>query len=133
MIIIDASALAKYVLKEPNWLAVEKYLIDAKSVDHIVKEVSNAIWKAYVREIISMEDAMKKLNALLELIGTNIILINELEVLKDAVEIAFKEKITIYDALYIALAETENTELVTCDTKQADIFKKRGGTVYYIK
>ncbi len=133
MIVIDASALAKYILKEPNWLEVERYLINAKSVDHVVKEVSNAIWKAYIRKIINREDAMKKLNALLELIGTNIILVDELEILKDAVKISFREKIAIYDALYIALAEKEGSALVTSDAKQAGIYEKRGGLVYFIE
>ena len=133
MIVIDASALAKYILKEPNWLEVEEYLIEAKSVDHIIKEVTNAIWKAYVRKIISMQDAKKKLNALQELIGTNIILVNELEILEKAMKISFKEKITVYDSLYIALAEIEQKPLVTSDEKQAKILKKRGGKVYYIR
>jgi len=133
VIVIDASALAKYILKEPNWLEVEEYLIEAKSVDHIIKEVTNAIWKAYVRKIISMQDAKKKLNALQELIGTNIILVNELEILEKAMKISFKEKITVYDSLYIALAEIEQKPLVTSDEKQAKILKKRGGKVYYIR
>lgn len=132
MIIIDASALSKYILKEPNWLDVEKYLVDAKSVDHVVKEVSNAIWKAYIRNIISKEDATEKLNALLNLIGINIILVNELEIIEEAIKVAFDENITIYDALYIVLAEKENCALVTCNKKQAKIYKKRGGTVYFI-
>ena len=46
MIVIDASTLSKYLLKEENWREVKKYLImGVYSVDHIVKEVSNAIWK----------------------------------------------------------------------------------------
>ena len=132
MIVIDASILAKYILKEPNWRSVEKYLINAKSVDHVVKEVSNAIWKAHFRGIIDRDDAIKKLNALLELIGTNIILVNELEIIDKAMNISLEERIAIYDSLYIALAEKERTALVTSDEKQAEIYKKRGGKVHYI-
>jgi predicted nucleic acid-binding protein len=44
VIVVDASALAKYVLKEEGWREIRKVLEGgAVSVDHVVKEVSNAI------------------------------------------------------------------------------------------
>ena len=46
MIVIGASALAKHLLREEDWGSIEKYLVRAVySVDLIVKEVTNAIWK----------------------------------------------------------------------------------------
>jgi len=131
--VIDASALAKYILKEPNWREIEKYLINAMSVDHVVKEVSNAIWKAYIRGFITIKDVKKKLHALMKLIGINIVLVNELELLEKAVEIAIKERIPVYDSLYIALAERERKPLITSDKKQAAIYEKRGGAIHYIE
>ncbi|MHA1590061.1 MAG: type II toxin-antitoxin system VapC family toxin [Candidatus Njordarchaeales archaeon] len=131
--VIDASALAKYILKEPNWREIEKYLINAMSVDHVVKEVSNAIWKAYIRGFITIKDVEKKLHALMKLIGINIVLVNELELLEKAVEIAIKERIPVYDSLYIALAERERKPLITSDKKQAAIYEKRGGAIHYIE
>ncbi len=131
--VIDASALAKYILKEPNWREIEKYLINAMSVDHVVKEVSNAIWKAYIRGFITIKDVEKKLHALMKLIGINIVLVNELELLEKAVEIAIEERIPVYDSLYIALAEKERKPLITSDKKQATIYEKRGGVIHYIE
>ncbi len=56
MIVIDASALTKYVLHEEGWEAVSTYIKGAKplySVDHFVKEVGNAIWRySYLRKTI---------------------------------------------------------------------------------
>ncbi|WP_252900442.1 hypothetical protein [Vulcanisaeta sp. JCM 14467] len=49
MIVIDASALTAFILKEPGWQSLSKYIMNSVSVDHIIKEVMNAIWKAQVR------------------------------------------------------------------------------------
>ena len=49
MIVIDASSLVKYVLKEENWDAVSVYLRGSLvSVDYIALEATNAVWKEYV-------------------------------------------------------------------------------------
>ena len=48
MIVVDASALAKYALREEGWEVVAGYLKGARplySVDHLLKEVANALWK----------------------------------------------------------------------------------------
>jgi len=70
-----------------------------------VKEVSNAIWKAYIRGFITEKDVKKKLDALMLLINVNILLVDELKLIRDAMSIAINEKIPVYDALYVALAE----------------------------
>ncbi len=44
--------------------------------------------------------------------------------LAEAFEISVKSKITIYDALFIALAKKRNLELVTSDENQADAARK---------
>jgi predicted nucleic acid-binding protein len=46
--------------------------------------------------------------------------------LTDAFEIAVNNHITIYDALFIAVAERRNLELITSDKKQADIAERLG-------
>ncbi|WP_048061867.1 nucleic acid-binding protein, partial [Hyperthermus butylicus] len=44
MNVIDASSLANYVLKEDNWIEVRRSLEkETVSVDHVLKEVANAI------------------------------------------------------------------------------------------
>lgn len=48
MIVIDASALSKYVLKEEGWEEVRRFVRERRplySVDHVLKECFNAIWK----------------------------------------------------------------------------------------
>jgi len=48
------------------------------------------------------------------------------EQFEKALEIATKHKITIYDALFIALATNTNQPLITSDRKQAETSKKCG-------
>ena len=55
MIIIDASTLTEYVLHEENWEIISTYIKKMKplySIDHVIKEVGNAIWKhRYLRKL----------------------------------------------------------------------------------
>lgn len=47
-----------------------------------------------------------------------------LDLLQRAVEISVREGIPVYDSLYIALAETKGSKLVTADRKQYEVAKK---------
>ncbi len=56
MTAIDASALAKYVLRERGWREVYEFIRDNKpiySVDLIIKEVTNTLWKYVKRQSIT--------------------------------------------------------------------------------
>ena len=125
MIVIDASSLAKYILREDNWKKVREYLFnDPCSITLILAEVSNAIWKQRViRQEISAEEATVMLDALRE-IHSNILFLEPLEnYLEEALRISMSEKITVYDSLYIAQAKKYG-ELITSDNKQGFIAKK---------
>ncbi len=48
MIVIDASALAKYLMGEEGWTKVSKNIKGKRplySVDHVVRECANALWR----------------------------------------------------------------------------------------
>ncbi len=126
MIVVDASALAAFILKEPGWKTLAKHLVYAYSVDHVVKETANAIWKAAVRKAVGEEEAMRLYRLLARMIGKNIILEPEGDYVEKALEIALKHKVTVYDALYIALAEEKNLPLLTLDEKQARTAEELG-------
>lgn len=51
-------------------------------------------------------------------------LINEIDLIEKASEIAIKNKISLYDSLYIALALKEGAKLLTLDTIQAQAAKE---------
>lgn len=128
MIVVDASALAKYVLREDGWEQIGSFIRDRRpltSVDHVLKEVGNALWKHYVRGFIDAEKATRILNGLLGLVRTGVIILeSETNYLSEAMRIALETKITLYDALYVAQA-LRRGELLTCDRRQASVAREK--------
>lgn len=135
MIVIDASTLSKYLLKEENWQKVRKYLVmGAYSVDHIVKEVSNAIWKhTTLLNKITKDTATLLYKQLKRMIEEEILIIDPENLYIDkAFEISIKHKITFYDSIYLAQA-LKYGELLTSDQNQAEIGKKLDIKTHYIE
>lgn len=118
MIVIDASALASFILLEPGWERIAPYVKHCASVDHVVKEVTNTIWKAYITGRISKRNAEEKHKVLMKLIGVNIKLYSEEQVISDALQLSIELKLPIFDTLYIALAKKLKLPLLTLDLKQ---------------
>ena len=130
MIVVDASALAAFILKEEGWKDLSAYLAYALSVDHVVKEVVNSIWKAvFLRKHMSESEAKAAYRLLMTMIGKNVVLVSEIGYLDRALEIALEQGVTVYDALYIALAKDKGVPLLTLDEKQRTIANKLGLTV----
>ena len=135
MIVIDASALAKFILREENWGKIYEILsTEVVSIDHVVKEVANVIWKHYsVYKTCSLDVAIKRFQLLKKIIDEELVrLENELKYLDKAFEIATQNNISVYDTLYIAQAITHNIPLATSDKRQADIAEKIKVQVVYI-
>jgi len=124
VIVVDASVLVKVVLKEPGWDEIE---LDSNTatLDYALVEGMNAIWKAIRRGRIA-EETGKTLIAVLKLIGSGMLTFEARNFFERGLEIALKENITIYDALYIALAEALKAELLTADEKQYYAAKNYG-------
>uniref|UniRef100_A0A7J3X6D8 PIN domain-containing protein n=1 Tax=Thermofilum pendens TaxID=2269 RepID=A0A7J3X6D8_THEPE len=136
MIVVDASALAKYVLREEGWEAVAGYLRRARplySVDHVLKEVANALWKhVHLAKAIDAGTALELCRALGRLAETGVIVLeNELKYLGRALEIALEYGLTVYDALYVAQAEKYG-ELLTSDEEQGRVAGSFGITVHRV-
>jgi len=72
VIVIDASALAAYILREEGYDAILSYLRNSRvaSVDLVLKEASNAILVALRRGRIGFEEAAKAFKALMLLLNT---------------------------------------------------------------
>ncbi|WP_054857252.1 type II toxin-antitoxin system VapC family toxin [Vulcanisaeta sp. JCM 16159] len=132
MIVIDASTLAKYVLKEVGWRDISEFIRVNKpiySVDLIIKEVANALWKYVKRQIIADYIAQELINAVIELVDTGVIILEpEEQYISDAFTIALHNGITVYDSLYIAQALKRGT-LLTSDKEQASVARKLGISV----
>ncbi len=116
MIVVDASVLVKVLLKEPGW---EEVSIDQNTatLDYALVEGMNAIWKA-VKRGRATKDAGRNLITVLKLLGAGMLIFEAKNFFERGLEIALEEDVTIYDALYIALAEALSAELHTADEKQ---------------
>lgn len=105
MIVIDASSLAKYIPREENWLAIERYLreSDLCSIILALAEVSNAIWKHHVLYRSILDKEAEIMFKALERLKEDVVIFEPFEnYLSDTVEIAVEKSVPIYDALYLA-------------------------------
>ncbi|MEM0335854.1 MAG: type II toxin-antitoxin system VapC family toxin [Thermofilum sp.] len=127
MIVIDASALVKLLLREEGWEEVAEHVrAGAVSVDLVAKEAVNAVWRALRRGLVTREAADSMLEALRVLLGRAVKLENEMAYLEPAIGIAFTRGVTVYDALYIALAKARGLSLLTADREQAGVAEAEG-------
>ena len=137
MIVVDSSALVKYILREDGWRAIGKHIREAKplySIDHVLKEAGNAVWKhCHLRRVIGQDDAVGLYKALLRLVEAKVIVLEpESLYLQAALRIALKQGITFYDSLYVAQAQ-KHGELLTSDGKQAEVATRLGIKVHLVR
>jgi predicted nucleic acid-binding protein len=127
VIVIDASILVKFILKEEGWNKIADFLkAGTISVDLVIKETVNAIWKRVMRKEISLEDAKRMFEAMKEILNKAVIIENEMDYIDEAFEIFIKQNITVYDSLYIVLAKKKKLELLTADEMQAQAASLEG-------
>jgi predicted nucleic acid-binding protein len=101
VIVIDASALAKVILQEEGWEAIPLTYKTA-TLDYAFIEALNAVWKAVVQKRLDEEDAKERTEAL-KYLAKSLLLFKAEEYFEPGLEIALKERITVYDALYLSL------------------------------
>ncbi len=123
MKVIDSSALIKYIAKEEGWEEVEKHLKEGcVTLDLALKEAANALVKKMLREEVDLNTAKEIMLHMPKIVKIT----PQTEHFPKALETAIKHKLTIYDALFIALAMSINAPLLTSDRVQAEISKKHG-------
>lgn len=126
MIAVDASLIGAFILKEEGWESYAEVLGSSLTVDHALKEVSNAIWKAHIREHIGLEDVGIKFEALKRLASKNLTIVPEEALLDRAMEIALSHRISIYDSLYLALSLYKSANLASLDETQISVATRLG-------
>jgi len=120
MRVVDASVGFKWLVTETNSdKALSLYGDNLIAPDIFPTEVTNALQAAEWGNRI--KDAQLYLGELMLYLPT---LHNSTLLLPRALEIASQARRSIYDCLYVALAERENCELVTADTKLLNAIRK---------
>ncbi|MCI4369535.1 MAG: type II toxin-antitoxin system VapC family toxin [Thermoplasmata archaeon] len=119
MTVIDASAFAAFVLREEHWESIEGVLREGPaSVELLPLEATNAVLTAWRQKRLNPAEAREALRAIRELSELTVTLSSHSPLLAGAWEIAHDEAVTIYDAVYIALARRERTALASRDQAQ---------------
>lgn len=135
MIVIDASSLSKYILREGNWLEIEREIDTPEpiySLDYALAEVANSIRTAYLKKQISESDALTAFSALEKAYYRTIHIELSRIFMKDALKLGMKGKIAVYDCLYLVQA-LKYGKLLTSDKVQGDVAVKLGIDTIYIK
>ena len=137
MIVIDSSALSKFLLREEGWEKVVPYLDPSSkpySVDILVIEVVNVVWK-YMRRyrLITREQALGIYEQVMKLVGGRVITLEpSKKYLREALEIALDYDLPIYDSLFLAQAKSLKAKIVTSDKRQGEIAGKIGIEAVYV-
>lgn len=133
--VVDASVVVKWVLKEEytdDALLIRDRYIDGKiklyAPPLIRYEVANAIWKAVRKKILDKLDAVKALENLIVLLPRIIKL--KRENFLNALNLAIKYAITVYDAVYIVLRDIVGGVFITADRKLFDKVKKLKNIIF---
>jgi predicted nucleic acid-binding protein len=126
VIVTDTSVLVSFILKEEGWESLGKILREEPvSLELALKEAFNSVLTARRKGVLKKEELSPVLQALRELSGA-LELHPQLELLERAFQIGLDSGITVYDALFLSLAEKLHCPLVSLDQRQAEVAKKLG-------
>lgn len=123
MIVADSSYIVEGLLREASLLEVDSII----APDLALYEVVNTLWKHESR-VKDIRDASLFLAPFFELIKSEKIQMirPDEELLRETYQLAVEEKITVYDAIYIALSIDLGLELRTFDRIQSRVIGRRG-------
>ncbi|MCX8205054.1 MAG: type II toxin-antitoxin system VapC family toxin [Candidatus Nezhaarchaeota archaeon] len=122
MIVVDASAVVAFFLREDEWREIAPFMVQTISIDHVVKEFYNALWRSMSQRKAISEDDAREILALFESYRKkNMTIEPEEKYMEHSFEIASRHNVTVYDALYIAQALQHNKPLLTLDEKQRTV------------
>ena len=115
MPVVDTSLVLAVLLDEPNSVAARTFLATDQPLhapDHLPLEAANALTTAVRRERINVAGATSRLQAVLDL---PLIYHPHRPLLPRALDIALRHQRRPFDAVFVALAEHLEDQLVTCD------------------
>jgi predicted nucleic acid-binding protein len=115
--VIDASVAIKWFVPEIHSDAARRLLAGAHQFlapDLLFAEAGNAIWKKVRRRELTADEAQRLVGDLatvaVDIISTRVLV-------GDAAALAVTTGVTVYDALYLALAVRLETQVITADDK----------------
>ena len=117
-IILDASVAVKWVLREEHAATARRILSTRDLLAPLWAEVGNTLWKRHRRQESSIEEVRRMLA---EIQWLPITTFAHWPLLPAALDLAISLHQTVYDCLYLALAEARNSVMVTADRRFHDV------------
>lgn len=115
--VVDASVAVKWFVPEVHSDQAERLLESAENLhapDLLLSEVGNIVWKKQRRGEITQEEAREIVYALT---CVPFLIHPSLAVVEAALELAIGYDRTVYDCIYLAMAEALRCPLVTADER----------------
>ena len=128
--VLDASVGVKWSLDEEDSDKAAGFLdlLDRRHIKIIVPElfyceIGSAFWKAWKSKKIKFEEAIQSVDWILSF---RFIRRRDSEFADVALENAMQYKISVYDAIYVSLAETYLAPLITADESLVRVCRAKG-------
>jgi predicted nucleic acid-binding protein len=123
--VLDASVALKWVRDEEDSgralflrVEMEQGLHEYVAPDIFPVEISHVLTKFYRQNVLTADEAEAHLGSILSTLPQ---LVPSIDLLPAAFAIAQKTRTSFYDALYLALGESENAPVITADQKMAKL------------
>ena len=128
-IIVDSSVLFALFFPEEysGWSekVIGKY--DELHVPELVfLETSNAAWKRIVIFKQPSNIVLRNLKLLHKFINDMCVVHRDIEYLQEAIDLSIKLKVTVYDSLFLVMAEKYRTKVLTIDRKLVEVLRREG-------
>ena len=132
IVVVDTSALIRlYVPDGPIPDKLEEHIASALSAETTLlipelalAEFAQVLWKKEQAGYLTPQEVDEIMSAFLDL---PLEVFGHYDILVEALSLARRYSLPVYDALFLALAENKKAELVTADQRLKDVFDKYSG------
>jgi predicted nucleic acid-binding protein len=129
-VIVDSSALGAFFLNEESRPKIESVMAKENIVhtlDIAPIEVLNAVWKRFMREKLTREQAELISTELERAITQDLFQVNlSRDFLARSLRTSLKYGLAVYDSLFIVLCLRKRDRLLTLDEKQREVARLEG-------
>lgn len=130
--VIDASVLVKLFFKEEHSDASVHWVKNARELlapDLLWAETTNVVFKRLRRDLITGDDAIALVR---EMLRVPVVTYRSFDLATAAMALAIQTDRTVYDCLYLALAQRENVPLLSGDERLVNALRS-GPFAQYIR
>lgn len=125
-LVIDASVALKWIFPEEHSeeaLKLFKTHSEASVPDFFFAEIGSVLWQRVKKGSITSEEAQLTAQSF-ESLPLTLVHHSTRPLLPAALEIAYQTGATVYDSLYVALAQREGSHCITADRKLVELLNK---------